>query len=171
MLIRLLGTAALILGASAAQAGGTLSAAELYDCASLSLAVQQDSVRHAATAGRFAAMRAAIAREAAAIAAARAGIDRRDGQQVAMYNDRVARACAEHDAYVIAVNTAVADENIHATSFNATCADRDFDPLTVASLPPTLRTAWNAASGASTETETAALLASDLPPMPQPKSN
>ena len=168
--VRFLSIVALCVAGSSVSAGPALGDAELRDCARLSLVGQQATARADATLANFAAMRAAIDRQTAAIEAERARIDRRNPVQVAQFNQQVVRACAEYQAYVTAFNAAIADDNRRSAVFNASCADREFDPVKVASLPPALRTAWRTATGEVSATETAVLLATDLPPMPQPLS-
>ena len=165
--VRFLLFSALLVAGGGVHARPALGAAELRDCAKLTLVDQQASSR-SMTLGHFTAMRATLDRQAAAIVADRAQIDPRNSGQVAQYNQRVERACAEYRAYVAAFNATIADDNRRAAVFNADCADRDFDPTTVAELPVELRAAWRSALGQASATETAMLLAGDLRSVPQP---
>lgn len=146
-------------GPVAAQA---LSAGELRACATMALA---RPYRDPAQRADLDQVRARIVAEAAAIAAARPLVDRSRAGDVALFNDRVARVCADYAAYVAETARLATARNAVATAFNAACADRDFDPEVAAALPADLRAAWDAMIDGPPE-QTVAL--SDLPALPLP---
>lgn len=146
-------------------AAQSLSSDELRACAMLALQRPDSDPARAAQRAMAEAERVRIVEEAAAIAAARPLVDRSRAGEVALFNDRVARACADYAAFVAATARLAAEQNATATAFNAGCADRDFDPALVAELPDDLRAAWKALTDSPAE-QSAAL--ADLPPQPAP---
>lgn len=142
-----------VLATAAPATAQALTEGELRACATMALARPgTDAARRAS----LEQVRARIVAEANAIAAARALVDRSQVGEVALFNDRVARACADYAAYVAETARLASAQNAVATTFNAACADREFDPDLAAALPADLRTAWNAMTGGPPE-QTAAL--------------
>jgi hypothetical protein len=131
---------------ASAQANEMLSFAEVRACATLALARHDLDPSRATQRARLTAERERITQEAAAIRNARAGVDRMRIGEVALFNDRIKRACADYATLVAAFEVLVNNENVAAGAFNATCADRDYDPVMADALPAPLRAAWHAAA-------------------------
>lgn len=133
---------------AAAQAGeAALDFEALRACATLVVAHPDRDPAFAAKRAALDAVRERIAAERAAIEAWRPQVDPAMFGEVALFNDRVKRACAEFAAYAEAANALAETQNAVAQAFNADCADRDYDPRTLAALPAALRSAWSEATG------------------------
>ena len=141
-----LGICAMLAAPPGIAAATPMNFSELSACATLAVARAEPPVREAMR-GALQARREALLREVAIIEAHRAKVDRAMIGEIALFNDRVARACAEQAALVAAVNALNEAGNQAALAYNDACADRDYDPAHVVSLPAGLRVAWNALSG------------------------
>ena len=157
----LLGTCAMLAAPPGIAAAKPMNFSELSACATLAVARAEPSTRGAERSA-LQARREALLREVAALDAHRAKVDRAMIGEVALFNDRVTRACAEQAALVAALNLLNDAGNASARAYNEACADRDYDPAHVVSLPAGLRVAWNALSADDTPVYSVAA----LPPRP-----
>jgi len=131
---------------ASAQANEMLNFTEVRACATMALARYDLDASHATQRARLTAERERITQETAAIENARAGVDRTKIGEVALFNDRIKRACADYATFVAEFEVLVNNQNAVAGAFNAACADRDYDPVMADKLPAPLRAAWHAAA-------------------------